>query len=771
MTSLRPLRPYQIAAIQSGRQAFREGKRAILFVSPTGSGKTRLGAEFITNAVNKNLRVLWLAHRSELLTQTRDTVVGEGITDVGVISAALPHLRNPKAPVQIASLQTLQARDLAPPADLVIMDECVTGDTMIGDIRADQIKVGDMVPSCTDNGEIVFRRVVHVFNNPAKEILLIKVGNRSLACTPNHPVWAEGRGYVRADQIKAGDVCRVWGCDEEISAGKLDDVLLRHVPGCGTKEKVGQQNASMSGLCHLRKTDTEARSNAGVESDVQRGVREPEAFGDRRHNESKVRIGENEKEEPYAFGGIEREDDFEPKKQGASADLSRRQGDAHVATANTVAHGTDAAKQRLGERDLDRDGQEKTGVADALHDRHCSHGQHGGGRSGRIEPRCGAETAERCEKRRMAHLARVDSVEVLEPGSDGTFGGMCPKGIVYNFEVESEHNYFANGILTHNCHHYVASEWLKFANKYSHATRLGLTATPVRSDGTPLGDLFDELITVASIRDLTEQGYLVPCEVIGPDRHQGSQKLAQEPVAAWQQYARNLRTVVFARSVQHAKDLAEQFRAAGARATHVDGATPQVIREHTLDDFRRGKLDVLVNMFVLTEGFDAPGAECCLLARSCGSLGTYLQMVGRVLRPAPGKTKALLLDLPGVVHNHGMPDADREYSLDGEGIRSVKKPSLRQCKQCGAVHPPAPACPRCGHVYPVEDKTPSVTGVDLRKLSTADLNDDSKREAFVNMLKIAAARGYKPGWAFYRFVVKFNMKPPRSWGLHEEAAA
>jgi len=615
VTSLRPLRPYQIAAIQSGRQAFREGKRAILFVSPTGSGKTRLGAEFITNAVNKNLRVLWLAHRSELLTQTRDTVVGEGITDVGVISAALPHLRNPKAPVQIASLQTLQARDLAPPADLVIMDECVTGDTMIGDIRADQIKVGDMVPSCTDNGEIVFRRVVHVFNNPAKEILLIKVGNRSLACTPNHPVWAEGRGYVRADQIKAGDVCRVWGCDEEISAGKLDDVLLRHVPGCG------------------------------------------------------------------------------------------------------------------------------------------------------------AETAERCEKRRMAHLARVDSVEVLEPGSDGTFGGMCPKGIVYNFEVESEHNYFANGILTHNCHHYVASEWLKFANKYSHATRLGLTATPVRSDGTPLGDLFDSLITVASIRDLTEQGYLVPCEVIGPDKHQGSQKLAQDPVAAWQQHARDLRTVVFARSVQHGKDLTEQFRSAGARVAWVDGTTPQVFREHSLSDFRSGKLDVLVNCFVLTEGFDAPGAQCCLLARSCGSLGTYLQMVGRVLRPSSGKKSALLLDLPGVVHMHGMPDADREYSLDGEGIRSVKKPSLRQCKQCGAVHPPAPVCPRCGQVYPVEDKTPSVTGVDLRKLSTADLNDDSKREAFVDMLKIAAARGYKPGWAFYRFVVKFNMKPPRSWGLHEEAAA
>lgn len=444
MTSLRPLRPYQIAAIQSGRQAFREGKRAILFVSPTGSGKTRLGAEFIVNATRTGRRVLWLAHRAELLAQTRETVIGEGISDVGVISAALPHLRNPRASVQIASLQTLHARDLAPEAELVIFDEA---------------------------------------------------------------------------------------------------------------------------------------------------------------------------------------------------------------------------------------------------------------------------------------------------------------------------------------HHYVASEWLEFANRYSHATRLGLTATPVRSDGTPLGDLFDSLITVASIRDLTEQGYLVPCEVIGPDRHQGSQKLAQEPVAAWQQYARNLRTVVFARSVQHAKDLAEQFRAAGARATHVDGTTPRVIREHTLDDFRRGKLDVLVNMFVLTEGFDAPGAECCLLARSCGSLGTYLQMVGRVLRPAPGKTKALLLDLPGVVHNHGMPDADREYSLDGEGIRSVKKPSLRQCKHCGAVHPPAPVCPRCGHVYPIEDKTPSVTGVDLRKLSTADLNDDSKREAFIDMLKIAAARGYKPGWAFYRFVVKFNMKPPRSWGLHEEAAA
>jgi len=269
---------------------------------------------------------------------------------------------------------------------------------------------------------------------------------------------------------------------------------------------------------------------------------------------------------------------------------------------------------------------------------------------------------------------------------------------------------------------------------------------------------------VASVKELTDLGFLTPAEVIGPDRHQGKD-LAQDPVAAWQQYAHGERTVVFARSVEHSKELCARFREVGARSEHIDGATPAVLRDRVLEDFKLGRVDVLCNVFVLTEGFDAPGASCCILARGCGSLGTFLQMVGRVLRPSPGKTRALILDLPGVVHMHGLPDDEREYSLDGEGIKSTKKlDPLRTCKHCGAVFRSAPACPRCGEVFPVAVSKPEITGESMRRLVTADLDDAPRKTAFLRLVKQREERGYKPGWEFYRFVHRFGVKPNRAWG-------
>jgi superfamily II DNA or RNA helicase len=250
----------------------------------------------------------------------------------------------------------------------------------------------------------------------------------------------------------------------------------------------------------------------------------------------------------------------------------------------------------------------------------------------------------------------------------------------------------ADLVIIDECHHAAAPTWAALAARYADARLLGLTATPQRGDGAPLGDVFDDLVVGASIRELTEAGHLVPCRVYVPAGGEVSgRRLACSPLEAYRRHAGGQRAVVFCGTVEHASEVAERFRADGVPTGTVTGSTPDDVRARTLAEFRVGELRVLTNVHVLTEGWDDPGCAVAILARSCDAASTYLQAVGRVLRPAPGKDHAVLVDLAGVVEKHGLPDADRIYALTGRAISSGGQ-SLRQCAVCGAVFTSA-TCP------------------------------------------------------------------------------
>jgi superfamily II DNA or RNA helicase len=308
-------------------------------------------------------------------------------------------------------------------------------------------------------------------------------------------------------------------------------------------------------------------------------------------------------------------------------------------------------------------------------------------------------------------------------------------------------------------HHYAAPEWGSLAARYVSSVRLGLTATPERADRTALGDLFDALAVAASVRDLTETGYLVPCDTIAPTRHlEGG--IAVSPVAAYQRHAAGRRAVVFCANVRHAQETAAEFRAAGVTAACIDGEMAPGARDETLARFRSGELRVLTNVFVLTEGWDAPEAEVCILARGCSSAAMLLQAVGRVLRPAPGKSRALLIDLKGAVHLHGLPGDDREYSLSGRPIRKLESLTpLSQCRECGAVYRSAPTCVRCGARLP-PPKLPRALRGELSQIYATAAGEE-KREYLRRMHAEAKKRGYAPGWAVMKFKAKYGHWPQR----------
>jgi len=275
-------------------------------------------------------------------------------------------------------------------------------------------------------------------------------------------------------------------------------------------------------------------------------------------------------------------------------------------------------------------------------------------------------------------------------------------------------------VIPDECHHLVSDHWSKLAAAYPQARWLGLTATPERSDGRPLGDVFDDLIVGASVRELMELGYLVPCRVFAPPEALETAQLATDPVAAYMTYGEGGRAIVFCVTVDHATQVTAAFIAADIPAGLVTGSCAVADRSSVLQRFSAGELRVCVNVNVLTEGFDDPPVSCCILARKPQHAGTFLQMVGRVLRPAPGKSRATVVDLCGSVHEHGPPDLEREYSLDGKAISGVGRIPIRQCPSCGCVFRAGPqACPECGTQLPAHVvESPRSVGVGLVDIAT-----------------------------------------------------
>lgn len=319
-------------------------------------------------------------------------------------------------------------------------------------------------------------------------------------------------------------------------------------------------------------------------------------------------------------------------------------------------------------------------------------------------------------------------------------------------------------VLWDEAHHCPAVSFQKVFASYVDALHIGVTATPQRSDGKPLGDMFEALIEAATIRELTAAGWLVPSEIFAPADVRID--LSMHPVTAYQKHTPGRAAVVFATSVAHARTLADEFNAAGIRAACVDGETDDDVRDDVLTRFEAGELDVISNCFVLTEGWDCPRADVCILARASENVGTYLQMVGRVLRPSPGKRIATVIDLRGVVHLHGLPDEDRAWSLEGPACRRTEAMiALRRCTECLAVFRPAAACPRCGARHEVIEKIPRI----LRRAERLErLNDVPQRERdrryLLRLVGLAESRMRMPKqrareWAARTFEKRFGRKP------------
>lgn len=298
---------------------------------------------------------------------------------------------------------------------------------------------------------------------------------------------------------------------------------------------------------------------------------------------------------------------------------------------------------------------------------------------------------------------------------------------------------------------------------------LGLTATVERLDRKPLGRIFDHLVSPVTIDELVAKKYLVPLRYYAAAEKgltDGVKKVAGD-YAANTMFAKmnnkylydNVverykkfsggKALVFCCNVEHSQITAKAFAEAGIRAQHLDGETPTQERIKIVRDFRQGKFDVLTNCQLFTEGFDLPDIHAVILNRATASKCLYTQMVGRGMRPSPGKEYGVIIDMGNNVVAHGFVEDLQEHDIFKEPREGDGVAPMRDCPRCGTmVYAGARACKYCGFIFPIgEMEYKEAEFVEVRRKPTPPhLRKKWSQMTEAELKEFAAFRGYKEGW-------------------------
>lgn len=322
-------------------------------------------------------------------------------------------------------------------------------------------------------------------------------------------------------------------------------------------------------------------------------------------------------------------------------------------------------------------------------------------------------------------------------------------------------------IVCDEAHHMVSGNtWGKVIGQYPAARVLGVTATPRRASGEGLGQVFDSMVLGPSVRELIDQGFLSDFKIYGPPTvdtsglhvragefiQQEVSRVMDKPsvfgdaIAHYRKLADGKPAVVFCYSVDHSRATAKAFRDAGYKFEHIDGGTDNDIRKAIVGDFKERRIQGLCSCDLISEGFDAPGIEVGILLRPTASEGLYLQQVGRCLRISAGKHSSIVIDHVGNATRHGLPDEDRDWSLEGKEKRAKKQAglSVRVCPNCFAAQSSLRrTCVECKAEFPIEAREVAEIEGELVEIQRREARrSQGQAQTLEALIEIGKQRGY-----------------------------
>lgn len=331
-------------------------------------------------------------------------------------------------------------------------------------------------------------------------------------------------------------------------------------------------------------------------------------------------------------------------------------------------------------------------------------------------------------------------------------------------------------IITDESHHVLAKSYLRIYEHFSDVPKLGFTATPVRLNGSGLGDVNDYMITGQTVQWLIDNNRLSPFRYYAPNSLDTSQlklnsmrefssqsisdamerKIYGDAVKHYKKLANGEKAIAYCHSIESSIATASAFNQAGIPAAHIDGKTPKDDRERIIQKFRDGEILVLSNVELIGEGFDVPDCSTVILLRPTKSLSLYIQMAMRGMRYRPNKVSTII-DHVNNVSEHGLPNYPHEWSLKPRQNTKENTVSVRTCNEClftWEVKSDNRECPNCGHIEELETKESEMEldeNAELIEVDTGFVLDFRQPEDCKNMKELhelARNKNYKSGWVY-----------------------
>lgn len=360
-------------------------------------------------------------------------------------------------------------------------------------------------------------------------------------------------------------------------------------------------------------------------------------------------------------------------------------------------------------------------------------------------------------------------------------------------------------LIIDEAHHGVAGSWKRVLEMWPDVPRIGVTATPQRLSGEPLGEVFDDLIVGPTAGQLIQLGALSPYVVIAPEvdvaelRRRGADfdlkqaakkrkpQIVGDAIANYVKYAAGKRFVLFEVTVDKAKESARLFEAAGFRVACIDGSMAKADRKELVKMFRDGFLDGLTTCDLISEGFDLPAIEVAICLRPTESLALWIQQFGRALRPFPGKERAIILDHAGNTMRHlWLPESEVEWSLSGKAkIKGLTDsgPAVRTCPFCHAAQfatAGLDSCKVCGCLFnvgasngreikKVEGNLVEVDPELLARIATQRRIEQGRAQTYAELVEVFRKKGEKNPMGHARHV--WNARLAKQAKLDAERAA
>ena len=735
------LRDHQEKVIDDLREGFRQGHRTQLLYAPTGFGKTEVAIALMRATAEKYKKAAMVLDRIVLVNQTSDRLLKYGI-DHGVFQSG-HHKFDAGARLQICSAQTLERRDQFPKVDLVIVDECFTGDTLIstpmGYKKISMVRCGDTVYNSLGVGT-----VLGIKASPTDELYKLEFEDGSIIeCTGNHPFFTD-KGWVKASEMEIGRV-------------SFSEQGLRLLWESISSEKDCRQRQSSVG----------------------------NKLGELAKAKILLDILLEEITEPNEQSSITFENEGKTEGNKTHAHKARRER-ATSALASVGASSCVRGGMGVGSINSDKDGSLQRNISKSLQNRFSKQKSDDRNRVRRWISWIFGKKITGCEKDRCSYFPRLVNISRDKRKSPIA---------VFNLHISGHPSYFANGKLVHNCH-IARKQTTEFIKNNPDIKVIGLTATPFTKG---LGTIYSNIVCGSTNGWLVDNKWLTPLRVFiakeidmtGAKKLAGewSQDVATERgmkitgdiVQEWinktnEVFGRPRKTIVFCSGVAHGADLVDSFARAGYNFVSISYKDDDEYKRQAIEDFARPDTEIhgLIATDILTRGFDVSDVMIGVSARPFSkSLSSHVQQMGRVMRAHEGKEFALWLDHSGN-YLRFRDDWDELYvdgvkDLDSKQEKAKKEPTEKEkkeakCPACAHVWPPnTDTCPCCGFVRQRRNQVSSVEGRLHELAANVKGNVADKQQFYSELLYYAQHREYNVHWAAHKFRDKFGAWPK---GLH-----